>query len=64
MLPPPPSVVRRRDGIPSPIMGPYFLSRMYVPHGVPMEYDGHPLPLAPAAEEVATMFAAMIEVPD
>ena len=31
----------------------------YVPHGVKMRYDGAPVDLEPAAEEVATFFAAI-----
>lgn len=33
----------------------------YEPHGVKMLYDGQPVELAPAAEEVATFFASMLD---
>jgi Eukaryotic DNA topoisomerase I, DNA binding fragment len=33
----------------------------YTPHGVKLKYDGVPVDLTPEQEEVATMFAAMLE---
>ena len=33
----------------------------YTPHGVKLKYDGVPVDLEPEQEEVATMFAAMLE---
>jgi len=33
----------------------------YVPHGLPLIYDGKPIVLPPAAEEVATFFAALVD---
>lgn len=40
--------------------GPLFPPE-YIPHGVKMNYDGQPVTLTPAAEEVASFFAALIE---
>ncbi|KAI8904822.1 hypothetical protein EDD86DRAFT_194596, partial [Gorgonomyces haynaldii] len=39
--------------------GPYFPPE-YVPHGIQMKYDGKPVVLKPASEEVATFYAALI----
>lgn len=33
----------------------------YTPHGIKMKYDGVPVDLTPEQEEVATMYAAMLE---
>lgn len=33
----------------------------YAPHGVKLKYDGIPVDLTPEQEEVATMYAAMLE---
>lgn len=34
----------------------------YVPHNLPVLYDGEEIQLSPEAEEVATMYAGMVEV--